>query len=76
MSVVNETDDENRETKFIEVIMGTTFAINGNINYVSHDMYGNMYKSNFPRLLDGENTITITGSVTSITFEFNNRRML
>lgn len=74
--ISNTTDDDNRTTVFTGVSSGATIILRGDINYVSGDYYDKFSVRNFPRLLDGENNIVIQGDIASISFEFNNRRML
>lgn len=74
--VYNNTDDNHRNTKFVGISSNATITLRGDINYVSGDYYDKFSVRNFPRLLDGENDIVIMGNIASISFEFNNRRML
>ena len=75
-TVINNTDSDSRLTKFTNVGAGATVTMNGEFNYVSSQYYELFYKQNFPRLLDGNNQITVIGNVKSITFVYNNRRHL
>ena len=74
--ITNVTDDNTRITKFVGLSANTTVILNGEINYVSGQNYLKFDSRNFPRLLDGKNNFTVLGNVASISFEFNNRRML
>lgn len=75
--VINMTDSASRSTLFTGITPNITFTINGNgINYISGDNYKKFSLRNFPRLLDGTNTISVTGDVESIEFEFQNQRYL
>lgn len=77
ITIVNHADDDARLTSFVGLTPGITFTMNGNgVNYISDDNYLNFSDRNFIRLLDGENNITITGDVSSISFEFQNRRYM
>lgn len=76
ITIVNTTDDEDRETKFVELTPSSTITMRGGVNYVSGTSYQKMYKMNFPRLMDGENTIRVTGDIASMTIAWNNRRNL
>ena len=74
--ITNNTDDSTRLTKFVGLSANASIVLKGEINYVSGQYYVKFNKQNFPRLLDGDNAFTITGNVKTISFEFNNRRML
>lgn len=74
--ISNTTDSGSRITKFVELSPNIYVTLNGTTNYVSGDYYSKFSAQNFPRLLDGNNSITITGNIVAISFEFNNRRML
>lgn len=76
VTIVNTTDDENRMTRFIELAPAATVTMRGDTNYVSGGNYQKMYRTNFPRLVPGLNTLTVTGNVSSMSIEWNNRRML
>ena len=76
VTIINNTDDILRQTKFATVPANTTFNLRGDIGYVSGNLYQNFLYRNFPRLIDGKNYIVIGGEVKNITFEFNNRRYL
>lgn len=73
VTLINHSDDENRETA-VYLFSGSTVTIDSEINYVSGGQYTAMSKRNFPRLLDGENNLTVTGSVEKIEVTFQNRR--
>lgn len=75
-SIMNSTDDGARLTSFTDITAGATITIDSEFNYVSDQYYLKFYKQNFPRLLDGENQITIRGNVRSISFRYSNRRNL
>lgn len=74
--IANNADDATRLTKFIGVPAYASIILKGELNYVSGQYYEKFYKQNFPRLVDGENNISIVGNVSKIEYEFNNRRML
>lgn len=78
ISLINKTDDpsNNRKTKFTGISPNTTFTINSQINYISQGLYTSFEDRNFPRLLDGSNMIYAKGNISTITFEYNNRRFL
>lgn len=76
ISIVNSSDDSSRLTKFVELPAHSTFVIDGNVNFVTRVYYSKFYNRNFPRLVDGENQISIIGDVSAITFEYQNRRFL
>lgn len=74
--IANTTDDSTRLTKFTGLSANAVVTLKGELNYVSGQNYTKFSARNFPRLLDGDNAFTIQGNVSSIAFEFNNRRML
>ena len=74
--IINSTDNQERLTKFESIPANTVLTIRGDINYVSGSYYQNFVNRNFPRLLDGKNTILVGGAVKTIKYEFNNRRFL
>ena len=74
--IINSADDNTRQTKFIGLSANASVILKGELNYVSGQNYAKFAYRNFPRLLDGDNSFVVTGDVASITFEFNNRRML
>lgn len=76
VTIINNTDDSTRFTKFIDIPANTTIVMDSRINYVSGSYYEYLAYQNFVRLLDGENGFTVVGNVDTITFEFQNRRML
>ena len=74
--ISNNSDDSARLTKFVGLSPNTTIIMKGDINYISGQNYIKFTGRNFPRLVDGKNIFTVSGDVSSITFEFNNRRAL
>lgn len=74
--ITNRTDDTTRETKFVNLPTESTVVIDSRINYVGDNLYNLLNKRNFPRLLDGTNSIGVKGNVLSVTFEFSNQRFL
>lgn len=76
ISITNNTDDSTRLTSFKSLTGGIEFIINGNLNYISGDNYIKFYDKNFIRLLPGINNISIVGAVSSIKFEWENRKYL
>lgn len=75
ISIINMTDSTTRQTSFSGLSPNITIIMNGDgINYISGDYYQKFSSKNFIRLLDGENKFSITGNVSKITFEFQNRR--
>lgn len=82
INVCNMTDDSNRATAF-KLLEGDNdnalkgdLIINSNTNFVSGDNYKRFVGQNFPRLLNGENRLKITGNIEKITFTWVNRRFL
>ena len=76
ITIVNETDDPTRLTKFVGVSPYTTVIMKGELNYVSDQYYEKLATRNFIRLLDGENKFFILGDVDSIEFEYSVRRSM
>lgn len=74
--IANNNDDSTRQTKFVGLGALATVVMNGELNYVSGQYYEKFADRNFIRLLDGENTFTITGDVATIKFEYSVRRTL
>lgn len=84
--IVNQTDSSSRITKFIGVSANEQIIMKGNINYLSSNMdsggqtgsgiYEKFINANFVRLLDGENNISLTGDIASVTFKWQNRRFM
>lgn len=72
----NPTDHILRSTEFVNLPANTLIEVNGEINYITPSYAGNFVTNEFPRLLNGTNTITVSSGVSEITFRFNNRRML
>lgn len=74
--IINSTDDASRFTKFTSLSESISLIMKGDTNYVSGQNYEKFANQNFIRLLNGTNTINITGDVTSIKFKWQNRRFL
>lgn len=72
--LINNSDDSTRFTKFTGLTGLATITMRGEVNYVSGQNYSKFSVRNFPRLLDGNNNFTVHGNVSTITFEFQNRR--
>lgn len=72
----NYDDDSTRLTQFTNLPADTEITLNGEYNYISGQYFNNFYKQNFPRLLNGENSIYVDGNIVGLTFKFNNRRLL
>ena len=76
IDIINHLDSDDRLTSFVELPANTTLVLNGSVNYVSDTFYEEFVDRNFPRLLDGNNAISIIGDVLSIEFEWQNMRYL
>lgn len=76
VTIVNNSDDSSRQTKFVDLGASSTVVMKGELNYVSGQYYEKFSGRNFIRLLDGENIFTILGDVETITFEYSARRFL
>lgn len=74
--ISNNSDDETRLTKFVDISPYATIIMNGELNYISGQYYEKFNKQNFIRLLDGANRITVLGNVDTLEIEFSNRRAL
>lgn len=74
--IKNNSDGSGGTTAFEHLSTNSLITIDSVHNFVSGQHYLNMNQKNFPRLLDGENIIRVSGDIASITFEFNNRRFL
>lgn len=81
----NATDSVTRLTKFVGLPANRTLMVDSDVNVVAlmtgsdqptNAAYDRFYYRNFPRLLDGRNIIHIEGDVTSVIFEYSNRRFL
>lgn len=74
--IVNETDSSSRVTSFVGDIPDTVIRMNPSVGFVTDGYYGLFVKKNFARLLDGENTLYITGDVVSIQITWQNMRYM
>lgn len=74
--IVNTTDDNSRHTIFTGTPPNSDLVINGAYNYVTEDYYEKFASRNFPRLLDGENILSIEGDVISFEIQWQNMRYL
>lgn len=74
--ISNNHDDSTRLTKFVGLSPLAKIIMKGDINYVSGQNYQKFVDRNFIRMLDGNNSFTIIGDVTSIEFEYSERRVL
>ena len=74
--IYNNSDSENRFVRFENLDPNEEFEMNGEINYISGNNYSKFLTHNFPRLLSGENKLTILGNVIKISFEWQNRRFI
>lgn len=74
VSITNYTDSTTRHTSFVDVAAGATIVIDSSYNYISGQYYLKFSNQNFPRLLNGNNDLVISGDVQSVTVRYNNRR--
>lgn len=72
--IVNESDDSARVTSFVGDMPDTIIKMNPSIGFVTDGYYDVFVKKNFVRLLDGDNTLFITGNVRSIQVTWQNMR--
>lgn len=75
IDIKNTTDDVGRVSRFESVPADDTVKMYNDINHTTH--YAYFVKKNFIRLLNGTNTIVVTGGIDidSITFSYQNRRL-
>lgn len=76
VTIYNNTDDNTRLTQFSALSASEIVNMRGDLRYVSPTLYQNFTAQNFIRLLDGENSLVVTGNVASIEITFSNRRFL
>lgn len=76
ITISNNNDDSSRLTRFIDMSPRSSVTMKGELNYISDQYYLKFADRNFIRLLDGENTLTVSGNVESIEFEYSARRAL
>lgn len=74
--LANNTDSATRLTKFVGISANQQIVMNGAVNYVNGNNYSKFDGAHFIRLLDGSNTISVTGDVTSVTLTWSNVRYL
>lgn len=76
ITIKNVTDSNTRATVFSDLESQATITMDGSNNYITPAYFLNLTGRNFIRLLNGTNGFSVTGNVTSMLFEFNNRRFL
>lgn len=76
ITIVNNTDDNTRLTKFVGVGAFASVVMKGELNYVSGQYYEKFQHRNFIRLLDGENKLMVLGDIDSIKLEYSARRVM
>lgn len=76
LTIINNTDDSTRLTKFVDLSSNLIIIVNGVNNTVSGQNYEKMANRNFVRLLPGSNGFTIKGEVKTIKYEFQNRKYI
>lgn len=76
LSIMNRRDHILRSTDFVNVPANTLIELNGEINYVSQSAASLFVGGEFPRLLSGNNIVSVSTGVSQISFQYNNRRML
>jgi len=74
--IANHSDNDNRNTSFVSTYANSEIIMDGNTNYISGQNFDRFKDRNFIRLLDGENRLSVTGNISKIRFEWNNRRYL
>ena len=76
LQIVNETDSPSRITSFVGDIQDTVIRMNPSVGFVTDGYYDLFVKKNFVRLLDGDNTLYITGDVVSVQIAWQNMRYM
>lgn len=76
VSIINNTDNSSRITKIDGIAASGQVIMYCDKNMISGNYYDTFSRQNFVRLLDGVNNFTVIGNVTSIKFEYQNRRLL
>ena len=77
IQIINNTDNTTRPTSFVDLPANAVITMKGDgVNYISGEYYLKFSNKNFIRLLNGENVIIVTGNVTKLEFEFQNRRYM
>ena len=76
ITVVNNSDDSTRQTKFIAMSPYASVVMKGELNYVSGQYYEKFSGRNFIRLLDGANRFMVLGDIDTIKFEYSARRLM
>lgn len=74
VEIRNQTDSNFEMTRIQGISEAASIVINSATNYVTGQYYHKMLYKNFPRLINGTNTIHVMGNISSITFEYSNRR--
>lgn len=72
---LKNNSDGTYTTAFINIAGGSIITISGRTNYINSQYYERFKGRHFPRLINGDNNFTVTGAVSRITVEFENRRL-
>ena len=62
-------------TNLTNTTPGSTIILDGSTGYINGSNYQRFLGWRFPRIYDGENVFQVAGSVNTISFKFQNRRM-
>lgn len=79
LKIVNITDDPYRVCTFVSMTGGSTIIMDGELNMISGDSenyYERFQTKNFVRLKNGENKISVSDNVATISFEWQNMRWM
>lgn len=79
LQIVNISDDPYRTCTFASMTGGATIIMDGELNTLSGDSenyYEKFQSKNFVRLKNGENKLSVSDNVKSISFEWQNMRWL
>lgn len=73
VKIINNDDINTRITGFAGLSANAIITMDGEVNSISGGNYTKFQNKNFIRMLPGINSFTITGDISEIKFEWNNR---
>lgn len=76
IKICNYSDDSTRYTTFSDIPANARIVMKGGVNYITPSYFSKWRGENFVRLVDGKNNLIVSGAVSSISVEFQNRRFL
>ena len=71
---VNTSDNANRLTTIVNVPANATVHMDGRTNYIDESYYSRFQNMNYPRLINGTNSIYVTGAIAAVHVDIINRR--